>query len=313
MDIPLTGTLRRLAAEVLEAASGSGGARQLDQETQEQSRLRSAVWRLRQAYTEASDGGALDELIVVLTRDLRDGREALLAWLNLLEEIVQLTEVRFGSQKGQGDFKAMQAKAAVRRLLQHRTDARSAIIVDFVGPFVIDRVTGWFIDLTVAVLNSRGEALWMSAPIAVRVPLRTRVVTRLIQWFSRVLDVLNPPPALDRTLYDEVDRIAGGPGNPFVAADRLLELAEWVAQHRRQALALVDLISGACDEVELVLGLPSAAKHDYARNLIIATLEDAGLEPGALELELTEAVIDVMIKFVVDTNNKRGRYTHLTA
>src|SRR5215217_7415652 len=137
-------SLRRLADEFVDVVVWGG---EIDDDSYEQIRLRRSVGELRREFETASTSGSLDEVIVVVTGVLRHGGEALLDWLDLVEEIVQVAEQRFGTREGRGEFKAEQAKAAVRRLLQ-RSDARSAIFVDLVGPSAVDVFTGWFIDVT---------------------------------------------------------------------------------------------------------------------------------------------------------------------
>jgi hypothetical protein len=316
MAISVTGALRRLAGDVLEVAygrdDGDRDSDRVDVDTYEQARLRQTVRKLRRAFEEGSKPGGLDEVVTVLVGVVRDGRVGLLAWLDLVEEIVQVTERRFGTRPGQGEFKAGQAKAAVRRLMQ-RTDTRSAAFVELVGPFTIDLFAGWFIDLTVAMLN-KNRSLWDAGAAAARIPLRTRVLARLVRWLSRVLAWFSERPALDPRLSDEVDRLAQSPANPLVLVDRVVELGDWLIRNREQTLALVDLVSAACDEVEYFQSLHgSEAKQTYARNLVIATLEEAGLELRTPGLEIAEAATDFMIDFVVHTNNKRGRYPHVSA
>jgi hypothetical protein len=309
-----TGALRRLAGDVLDVARGTG--EEIDavaaEQAADQEHLRITVWRLRHAFETASEGGYLHEVGVVVARGVRDGRVALLAWLDLLEEIVQISERRYGAQSGRGEFKAAQVKAAVRRLLQ-RSDARSAAFVDLLGPAVIDLTTGLCIDVTVTLLNTNDE-LWQAGaaePGKVRLPLGTRVVARLLRILSFPLYWFSSRTPLDPQLYDEVDRIAQGAGSPLVLIDQILALGEWVAANREQTLALVDLVSTACDEVEYFQSLgTSELKREYALNLVIVTVEDAGLELSDTALDVADAVFGLMIDFVVGTNNKRGRYGH---
>ena len=135
------------------------------------------------------------------------------------------------------------------------------------GPDAVDVATGWFIDVTVALLNNH-DSLWQSGEVgrSLRIPLRTRFITALIRLLSRPLSWFRERTPLDPELYAAVERIASGPGSPLLVVDRVIDLGAWVVQHREQTLALVDLVSAACDEVE------------YFQNLQ-RRREQAGLRP----------------------------------
>src|SRR3954451_12329530 len=303
-----TDMLWRLAESVLEAASGADRD-EIDDDTSEQARQQAEIWKLRLAYERAAEAGDLDEVVLAITGVLRGARVGLLAWLDLLEEIVQVTEQRFGTRPGRGKYKAAQVKAAFRRLLR-RSDTRSAAFVELVGPSTMDLITGWLIDFTVALLN-KDEQLWQADTVAARIPLRTRVVARLVGWLSSVLDWFSERPVLDPRLYDDVERIAQGPGSPLRVVDRVIEFGDWLVTHREQTLALMALVDAACDEVEIFVRLRgSEAKQHYARNLVLAALDDAGLELRGAGRDVAEAVIDVLIDFVVSTKNKPGKFEH---
>jgi len=301
------GSVARFVGDAVNAIGG--GYDEADEDEQE--RLRRTVWKLERAYTKAAEGGDLGDLTTVVARTVRDGREALLAWLDLLEDIVQLTEARFGKKSGNGEFKATQAKAAVRRLLE-RSDARSAHVVKMLGPDAVDIATGWFIDVTVALLNNH-DSLWQSgeASRSLRIPLRTRFLTALIRMLSRPLSWFRERTPLDPELYAAVERIASGPGSPLLVVDRVIDLGAWVVQHREQTLALVDLVSAACDEVEYFQNLHGGEnKRAYARNLVLVALNTAGLDRSSPVYTLAGVSTNLLIDFIVATNNKRGRYVH---
>jgi hypothetical protein len=306
MTSSLVQAVSRFVGDILDAAFG--GSDPLDEE--EQARLRRTVWRLERDYAKASQGASLDDLVGGVTRAVQDGREALLAWLDLLEDIVQLAEQRFGTRPGNGPFKAAQVNAAIRRLLQ-RGEGRSAVVVQILGPDAIDLFTGWLIDVTVALLNNN-SSLWQAgdADRRIRIPLRTRFIAAVVRILAKPLAWFSSTTPLDPSLYADVERIAKGPGSPFLVIDRAIDLVGWMAEHREQTLALVDLVSSACDEVEYFMNLEGAEKQAYARNLVLVTLTVAGLNPSGAVYGLAGAATDLLIDFIVATNNKHGRYVH---
>jgi hypothetical protein len=274
--------------------------------------IRNAVWRMRRAYEEASEGLDVSTIVPFLAARLRTGREALIAWLDAIEEIVQLAERRYGPAPGQGEFKALQVKAAIRRLLDGST-ARTAEFVELVGPSAVDLLTGMTIDVVVAILNTEPNVLWKVGDQRPRVPVprRTRLVAFIVRVVSVPLSWFESKPVLDEELYDEVERIARAGADPLNLLDNFLGIGAWVVDHRKQTLALVDLVSAACDEVEYFTTLRGAeAKQAYARNLILIALEEAGIVFRGVFLVLAEAVIDAVIDLIVYTNNKRDKYQH---
>ncbi len=161
-----------------------------------------------------------------------------------------------------------------------------------------------------ALLNNH-RSLWQADEEAhsLRIPLRTRFVAALVRALSRPLSWFDPPTPLDPQLYDDVERIARGPGSPLVFVDHMIDLGAWVAQHKDQTLALVDLVSAACDEVEYVQNLSgSANKQAYARNLVLVAVNVAGVDRDSGVYRLVGVATDLLIDFIVATNNKRGRY-----
>lgn len=308
---PLVDAVSRIVGEVLDAAFGDDEpSEEEQQEEEEQARLQHTAWELQRAYVQASGGSDLDVIITALSSAIHDGREALLAWLDLIEEIVQLAEFRFGTQAGAGEFKAEQAKAAVRRLLQ-RPDGRTAAALQMLGPDAIDLLTGWLIDVTVELLNY-DRSLWVASDEdrRLRIPLRARFIAAVVRILARPLAWFTATTPLDPELYDEVERIARGPGSPLTVVDSALELAGWVAEHPEQTLALVRLVTLACDEVEYFQNLEGEAKQGYARNLVLVALTTAGLDASSAVYPLIGVLTDVLIDFTVATNNKRGRYDH---
>ncbi len=293
-----------------------------DDDTEYRERLAPVVLRLRQAYAAAAGEGDLTLLVGMANEQVAFGREALLTWLNLLEEITQLTEQLatqlYGSPEGKGKFKGEQAKAAVRYLVEPDNlpeSASTAVIVDMFGPEGLDLITGVMIDVVVRVVNEGDvwEGGQLSGPR--RRPRRrwsalpTRIVTFFVRPVARVMRWLERRPPLHPSLEDEVQQIALAGVTPLHLVGHAITTATWVADNKDQVLALVSIASIACDEAEFATTLSGPEKQVYVRELMLEVLEqEFGITLEGVFLSFAESIIDFVIDFIVDVYNKRGRF-----
>ena len=281
----------------------------------ERQQLRQTARRIGALLDRLQATGDLDELWTVLTTAFRDGRDVLLSWFDLLEQIVQIAEQRYGSESGRGRFKAAQVKAALRRVIRESSSpSRDAVIA--LGPGALDLVLDAGLGIIVGLLNRR-RTLWTTGGLGLppkRPPLRTRILLRLVRWFGAVYAWFQVKEPLDQALYDEVAGIVQKDADPLTIVDKALDAARWVGEHRTTVEALMEIVAISCDEAEYFGRLTGSEKQAYARDLILVVLEEEfGIVFRGPMLVLAESVIEFVIDFVVSVNNRRGAFVHQAA
>jgi hypothetical protein len=292
----------------------------------EEQRIRVSLETLRRLLQEAVNAG-FDRDVADALRWLADNGPAIekgvVAWVDLLELLVQDTEERFGTQPGRGEFKADQVKAVVRYLLRAERFSLPRV-PDYLQPLVLDVVVDWSIDAVVEIVNEHD--LWL--------PSREAPAT-LLQWlalqFRRLLRLLRP-------LWEVLARVASWiywglhrnlPLSPALrAALRRIEkegmlvdpqqlLREvsrsliWLGTHRRSVVAGVALISAAVQEAERFLELSGPRKKEYAQAFVWAVLDELGFDvKSGVVYALVNALIGSGIESAVHLFNRRGMFEH---
>jgi hypothetical protein len=296
-------------------------------------RARQAVWRLRRAYDEAAEDGAFDDLMAAfrqLAPESGEIKTALIKWIHLLEVLIQEAETQYGSAPGLGELKADQVKAAMLYLLLQENIAIPNL-PRWITPLVLEFGTEWLIDSVVALLNQ--NELWeqQTAPRP-----KIGIVSRLLRWLT-LLASWARRSALFLRLGDWLERLSrravlvDHPLAPAVkaAADDLLdsgvldvrrgvrragEVIGWIRGHRRQVVALIELVSVAVHEAEAFLEMPGPEKKAYAREVVLALLSDEGIigSPDGLGYLITEWILDWAIDAVVSLFHRRSLFHHRT-
>jgi hypothetical protein len=86
---------------------------------------------------------------------------------------------------------------------------------------------------------------------------------------------------------------------------------EWVQNNRKMLLALLDMASVAAREAEHFLELSGPEKRDYARDLVMAALDDLGLTArGSFLDSIIEGFVEIVMDAVVFLFNKRNVFNH---
>jgi hypothetical protein len=299
------------------------------QDREEQERLQALVWRLRRLFEEAMGGGVAGDLARAL-QWLADHGEALeravVAWADLIEELVQSAERQYGTRSGQGALKTSEVQEALRRILRDRIDLPR--IPAYLDPLIVDVIVSVAIDLVVAIVNDQG--MWIADNYRARpVGFFRRLVRWLLspfRWFTeRVLKplVFFPLLALSIRFYywlqgpvmlsPEVEAAVvrvqeqGFPVDVRQALTALTQGVIWIGLHRDQVVAGFRLVIVVVQEAEGFLSMTGPEKKRYARNLVWAVLRDLGFDvSGGLLYAVVDAVISASIEVAVQLANKRG-------
>jgi len=279
-------------------------------------RLRLLLWKLRRAYVQGVKSGALDELGQMLRRLAGASvgvTELLLAWLDLIETVIQDTEGAFAGRANTGALKKATAKSVLIELISRSRAAAAA--PDIFNPSIIWAVVDIFIDAVVRLINSRD--LWQADNREdVRPPnwlQRTahRLALGVLDLLARLYTANLRRTRLSPAVQAAVDRvIAEHPVNPVKLFNGLGDLFDWLRAHREEVLAIVDLVASATQEAERFAGLSGPKKQAYARELLVTFVE---VEFGpryaqALESPLARVILDTVIDGVVMVFRKRGAF-----
>lgn len=281
-------------------------------------RMRLLFWKLRRAYELAVKSGALEEFGEILGRFANSSvglAELFLAWIDLIETVVQETEEKFSSRPNAGARKKAYAKSVLIELISRSKIAKKA--PDLFTTWVIWAAVDILVDAIVRLLNNR--TLWVAdddsatgdtaeswfRQLSYRI---TVFLLNVFAWlYTRQLQRVELSPAVQKS----VDRVlAEHPIDPTALIDRLRELISWFGQHREEVLAVIDLVTAATEQVEVFTSLSGPQKQAYARDLIITFVEtEFGPEYGALlDTPIARMILDTVINSVVLIQRKRGAF-----
>jgi hypothetical protein len=298
-------------------------------ETRLRRHAQSVLWQLRRAFESAVGTGFIDEIIRLITEiapPSSEMKEALVAWVALVEVLVQEAEQEYGSARGRGAQKAQQVKAALIHLMIDRPQLRIPEIPEFLVPLIVEVGVNWTIDAIVTILNR--NTLW--EPGGVVAHARPSIFARGILWLLRLWRsfVKLPPVAwlfgrlarlgrrivlmaypLSPGVRAAVERIEATRGSTIEdAVLRGVAVVRWIVNHQKEVMALIDVVAFAIQEAEFIGALSGPEKKIYARALILAFFEDVGIVggPSSLTYQLLDGLLDGVIDAVVAIFNSRS-------
>jgi hypothetical protein len=243
-------------------------------------RMRLLFWKLRRAYELSVKSGAIEELGKVFSHLANSGVgvvELVLAWVDLIETVIQETEARFSSRPGGGAQKKAYVKSVLIELISRSKVAKAA--PDLFTTWVIWAGVDIAVDAIVRIINDR--ALWAddddTAPQDANSWFRRlgrRIAVFLLNVFAwlytRQLQRVELSPAVQQS----VDRVlADHPIDPMRLIDDVRGLLDWLGKHREEILAVVDLVTAATEQVEVFISLSGPEKQAYARDLIVTFVD----------------------------------------
>jgi hypothetical protein len=316
----------RLWRTVVAAGVSLFGGRSDANEVSSVEDLRGTIWDLRRTLRIAMGDGADKELVALLNA-VGESREAIeravVVWIDLIESLAQSAERSYGAKPGRGALKAEVVREALRRLIGAR-HFRIPNLPAFLRPIVVDVAADWLIDSVVLVLNRYG--MWVDVKPS-PASFRTRLVLglRRLAYFARVLFYPGAwlfsrlwvagrtrvplPPEVRRALAAvEQDGLLRQQGRLLGS---VADFVAWAGAHRKQVIASLELVFAAVHEAEGYLELSGPEKKAYARNLVVAVLEDIGWRRSAELMGAgVEAIIGGSIEAAVQLFNKRGVFAH---
>lgn len=285
------------------------------------------IWKVRCLLRTTLGQGVDQEIIGAIGWLARNGdrvERAAVAWVDLIEALVQAEEQRYGSRPGLGHFKKGEIKQVIRTLLV-KGRIRIPQVPEFLVPVFLDFFVDWVVDVVVLMANRHGmwevsgEPRRFSRMVWVVIQSWLRAIFRPV-WvailrtglrISGLFDRTTPlPPELaaaleevqrDGSLMDASDLIAG--------AERVLV---WISVHRIELIAAFELVLVAVQEAEaFIVELPGPEKKAYAQSLILAVLDELGFEERTgLMFAIVNSLIGSSIEATVSLFNKRKVFLH---
>lgn len=287
--------------------------------------LRADIVEIRQLLRIASAEGMDKDLastIDFLARHDKEIQRAFVVWIDLIEVLIQNAERRYGATPGMGEMKAAEVKGVVRYLMRNRTfDIPD--VPKFLEPIIIDLVVDWSVDVTVLLANRYG--MWVEkgsattprsivTMIQLQLHRGVRVFFGFFLWLygiiRRVFERQVIISADMKAAIDAVERegLIVNQGQLFKGAADLLV---WVGARRKTLMVLVEVVSAAVHQAEVYVSLSGPEKKAYARDLVLAVLDELGFEQRAgLLFAIIDSTISSSIEGSVHLFNKRGLFSH---
>jgi len=292
-------------------------------------RLDSLVMRVHRLLRIAREDGLSEEFFSGLHR-LADRREeierAVVVWVGLIEVLVQDAERRYGAQRGRGAIKAAEVKSAVLYLVR-RQNLKFPDVPDLLVPILMNALVDWVVDALVQQLNRFG--LWVDTTpepptLGMRVALLLKGIWKGLKkvlwalakpfvWLAVKLGGwLRPEMPLSPELKSALEAVSRegllSKGGQFLGW--VFDVVRWVGEHREQLTALTDVAFEAVQEAETFINMPGPEKKAYARELILAVLEELGFRQRfGLLFSFIEVLIDAVIEVAVYLFRKHGIFS----
>ena len=300
----------------------------LEERSARRKELRADIVEIRQLLRIASAEGMDKDLastIEFLARHDKEIQRAVVVWIDLIEVLIQNAEHRYGATPGVGQLKAAEVKGVVRYFMRNRTfDIPD--VPKFLEPIITDIVVDWSVDVTVLLANRYG--LWvesgsptMHRSILTKIKLQLDRGVRMAFGFSlalytRIRQIFERQVILSadvKAAIDAVERegLIVSQGQLFKGAADLLV---WVSARRRTLMVLVEVVSAAVHQAEIYVSLTGPQKKAYARDLVLAVLDELGFEQRAgLLFAIIDSTISSSIEGSVHLFNKRGLFSHASS
>jgi hypothetical protein len=285
----------------------------LTPEQHEQIRL--TVWRLQNAFEELANPKnktGLREALSSLSFLAQTLRDTLVAWTELMDELVEEAERLYGTQPGRGAYKREQVRAAVLTIAR-REAIDIPIVPQFLEPLAFVYLADIFSDFVVAHLDDND--LWDRDNLPETPALRVRMSGPLIRALRKAFDFLSRflagvawrlvmgsarlSPGMQR-IVDKIDPDIEG------ALAAVAALARFAKDNRDFVRAIARILGMATQQAETFRDMPGPQKQAYALELVMEFLEQNGLlARDGLWHDVVRAWLKVGIDATVRLFNRR--------
>ena len=304
---------------------------QPDSVTSRQGRdLADAIRRIRGDLEEFLTPDVRDDIETLLDHIEKNRgryRDAVLLWIDLLEEIAALMERELGD--GTGPLKNRRVRAAVYHLMKGFIgDQPLPNVPAFLRPIVLEVAIRVTIEFLVSLDHPEdGPELWerLETPSGEKgMILRTQVQTArwVDDWKERIgawiVRLFFPPPKLRGNLRVKVELILAGweernrqsgtsPAQRTVRP--IIDSALWIGRHGDQVRALVDLVSVAVREASNLSHLSRSERIDVIKEAVVILIEEDLGFSGPVWGTIMRLMVDLLADAIDDLFRKRGLIT----
>jgi hypothetical protein len=264
---------------------------------------------------KAKGGGISQEFarkLKILDDHRADIEKGIVAWVNLVEVIVQGAEQRYPD--GYGNRKKAQVRAALYQIVSGE-EFQIPKVPRYLQPVIMEIVVDWCVEVIVVNANefelwdsSQPDKGWAGAVWAVLARL-LKLLAPLATIFSWIYVQVRYKEPLTPELQAAVDRVKA---THLVSDKRALlgsptDLITFVAQHSQQIAAGTKLFFAAVHQAERFVSLGGPEKKAYARDVILGVLAELGFPVGpGLVGAIVTAFIDSGIESAWSIFDKRA-------
>lgn len=278
-----------------------------DDDDVNQERIRESLLRIRRDLGQIHVAELVDDM-ARLFDEAFGGPEGFVrtirAWADLVDSVVMETEREFGSESGRGAYKKRTVKGAMLYMVS-RSDVDIPRVPAFLEPLVWDVLFDALIDIVARLINRND--LWED--VKLKPSLRARVflgaqgggslLEGLVRWLTKVawkiVFAASPVPARVKKAVDDYLLVNPQPVRTIVI------VGAWITSHAQTLAVLSDLVSVMVVEAQVVVHATDEEKKAYARDLVLAFIDqEVGLpDRGTLRYRLLVTVIEMGIEVVV--------------
>jgi hypothetical protein len=253
-------------------------------------------------------------------------RQAILRWVDLLEEIAHFAEEKYGD--GAGPLKQREVRAAVYYLVDNFFGPQGLPTVPpFLRPIVLELITRLTVEFLVTLDNpgtDEGLALWggvrergqpnvrLKSSRAKFARYRETMGERFVGWLVRIF--LKPRFVLTGELKTRVDAIVAdwaernrltGTFPAQRAVEPLVQTAIWVGEHADQVRAAVDAVAMATYATARFTRMEKEEQLEVVKEAVVIMFEDLGYT-GPMFRTVVRFSVDMMSDATDNLFRKRG-------
>jgi hypothetical protein len=279
---------------------------------EERERIAQSLWSLRRDLEDLASPGFIEDFHNLLDQAFGSPEafvEAVKSWADLVDTLVWAAERDYGSEAGRGWYKRRNVKGGLLYLV-HKGGIGIPDVPSFLMPVVWNVVLDPAVDIVVQISNR--HSLWRGLPEKPSPRARVRIgAQRLGSWFDtlalwlagiewRLILLFSPASPSLRAAVDEFLKV-----NPDPVRTVML-CSAWAVRNSGNLVAAADLVSVAVREADFVLHQDAARRKAYAREFLLAFLDqEFGLpQPDSLAYHLIQTAIDLGIEVVITVFEK---------